>query len=60
MENTTGFQTSGYIVKKGAPSGDAKFNVMPPGQDIGNQPNADIKDMPLKTLTPASYPGDGG
>lgn len=59
-ENTTGFEKSGYIVKKGTPDGDnTKFNVMPPGQDIEDQPVKDIRAMPLKTVTGISYPGDG-
>lgn len=56
----SGFQTSGYIDKKGTPSGEmAKFNVMPPGYDISNQPMADIRDMPMVKLVDTSYPGDG-
>lgn len=56
----TGFQTSGYIVNKGTPNGEmAKFNVMPPGYDISNQPMADIRDMPMVKLVDVSYPGDG-
>lgn len=40
-----GFQVSGYITKKGTPSGEgAKFNFLPPGQDISNQANADLWD----------------
>jgi len=56
----SGFQTSGYIVKKGTPQGDgAKFNFLPPGMDITNQDITDMRDMPLKKLTNESYPGDG-
>jgi hypothetical protein len=41
-----GFQTDGYINKKGTPYGEAaKFNYLPPGQDIDNQEIADIYDM---------------
>lgn len=60
-DKTSGFQTSGYIVKKkGTPEGEnAKFNVMPPGQDIDDQPDADIREMPMKRLVSGSYPGDG-
>ncbi|CAB3731058.1 hypothetical protein [Paraburkholderia rhynchosiae] len=58
-ENTTGFVTGGFITKKGAPTGDAKFNVMPPGDDIDNQPDADIRPMPMKKITPLGYPGSG-
>lgn len=42
-----GFQVSGYITKKGTPSGEnAKFNFLPPGQDIDHQENADLWDGP--------------
>lgn len=58
-ENTTGFQTSGYINKKGT-SVEGGSNVLPPGYDIENQPNADIRDMPMKRVIQGSYPGDGG
>jgi hypothetical protein len=55
-----GFQTSGYIDKKGTQDGDmTKFNVMPPGYDIANQPMADIRDMKMVKLVDVSYPGDG-
>lgn len=57
-ENDTGFQTSGYLDKKGTKGGD--LNAMPPGQDIDNQPNADTSvDMKLNKLLPLSYPGSG-
>ena len=56
----SGFQTSGYIDKKGTPYGEAaKFNFLPPGMDISNQTDADIRSMPLRKLTAESYPGDG-
>lgn len=59
-ENTTGFKTSGYITKKGTPSGaDAKFNQLPPGQNIADQECADIRDLPKKEITASGYPGDG-
>ena len=52
--------TANYIVKKGAPFGEAaKLNFLPPGMDIGNQENVDIRNMELKTITGTSYPGDG-
>lgn len=57
-ENTTGFQESGYIDKKGV-SGDM-LNQMPPGYNIEDQKNADIRELPLKKIVPLSYPGDGG
>lgn len=57
----SGFQTDGYIDKKGTPYGEgAKFNQMPPGMDISNQEMTDIRDMPLKRLTKDGYEGDGG
>lgn len=58
----SGFQgdTSAYIVKKGTPYGEAaKFNFLPPGMDISNQENKDIRPMQLKTVTGTSFPGDG-
>jgi hypothetical protein len=59
-ENTTGFVTSGYIDKKGTTSPMVdKFNVMPPGEYIENQPDADISTLPMKRITPGGYPGSG-
>lgn len=59
-ENTTGFEKSGYIDKKGTPNGEGtKFNVMPPGQNIEDQPVKDIRSMPMKHVVGQSYPGDG-
>jgi hypothetical protein len=58
----SGFEasTDAYIVKKGTPYGEAaKFNVMPPGMDINDQPVRDIRDMSLKKVISESYPGDG-
>ena len=56
----SGFQTDGYIVKKGTPYGEAaKFNYLPPGMDIDNQENKDIRSMPYVEVTEQSYPGDG-
>lgn len=60
-DDKSGFQTDGYIDKKGTPEGpSATFNKMPPGMDISNQEIADIRDMPMKKITPEGYPGDGG
>lgn len=57
----SGFQTSGYLNKKGTSYGEgAKLNQMPPGMDISNQDNADIRSMELKKITPSGYEGDGG
>jgi hypothetical protein len=56
----SGFQTDGYIVKKGTPYGEsAKFNYLPPGMDIDNQENKDIRSMPYKEVVEQSFPGDG-
>lgn len=56
----SGFDDSGYLVKKGTPYGEqAKFNYLPPGMEIDNQENKDIRAMPFKELTDMSYPGDG-
>lgn len=62
MENDerVGFETSGYIDKKGTPAGlEARFNYLPPGQDINDQYCADIRDLPMKRITAGSFPGDG-
>jgi hypothetical protein len=56
----SGFQTEGYIVKKGTPQGEsAMFNKMPPGMDITNQDVTDQRSMPFRKLTELDYPGDG-
>lgn len=56
----SGVKATGYIDKKGTPNGEsAKFNAMPPGQDIDDQKLADIHEMPLKTVVSLGYPGDG-
>jgi hypothetical protein len=55
-----GVKTSGYIDKKGTPSGnDVHFNMLPPGMNIEDQKLADIHEMPMKTVVSLSYPGDG-
>lgn len=54
-----GIKNSGYMNKKGTPSGKAMLNTMPPGEDISNQKIADINEMPLKKVTGMGYPGDG-
>jgi len=59
-ENKTGFETGGYIDKKGTPQGEgASFNKMPPGDDLSNQVVSDQRPMPMKTVVDMSYPGDG-
>lgn len=56
----SGFQTTGYIDKKGTPYGEAaKFNYLPPGMDITNQEMTDQRPMPMRKLVAESYPGDG-
>ena len=56
----SGFETDGYIDKKGTPYGEAaKFNLMPPGMDISNQVMSDQRNLPLKKLVEESYAGDG-
>lgn len=55
-----GFETSGYIDKKGTPSGEsARFNKMPPGMDITNQEVTDQRNLKLKKITDMGYAGDG-
>jgi hypothetical protein len=57
-----GIDNQGYLTKKGTPSGDsAKFNYLPPGMNIEDQMNADIRSEPIEHYTGGlSYPGDGG
>lgn len=66
-----GINDSGYLDKKGTPSGQRVsdsgieghiFNQLPPGTDIAAQSVADIKrtdNMKVKEVTDMSYPGDG-
>ncbi len=56
-----GIQGSGYIEKKGTPSGlDARFNMLPPGMNIDDQKVADIREEPVKMYKGGlSYPNDG-
>lgn len=55
-----GIKDSDYLVKKDIPYGvTAMFNSLPPGMDIEDQENADIRKMPFKTVTAMGYPGDG-
>ncbi len=59
-DQRVGFVTSGYIDKKGTPNGlSAAFNWLPPGQDISDQYNADIRDLPMKEPMATGYEGDG-
>ena len=56
-----GIKDKGYINTKGIPSGlDARFNYLPPGMNIEDQKNADIKEQKLYTWEGGlSYPKDG-
>lgn len=55
-----GIKDAGYLVKKEIDHGvTALFNSLPPGMDIEDQENADIRKMPMKTVTAMGYPGDG-
>jgi hypothetical protein len=57
----TGIKDSGYLTKKGIDYGvNAMFNSLPPGTDIEDQENADIRVEPFKTYSGGlGYPGDG-
>jgi hypothetical protein len=57
-----GINDSGFITKKGTPEGlDARFNYLPPGMNIEDQQNADIRDDGKVKIWSGglSYPGDG-
>jgi hypothetical protein len=56
-----GIKNSGYLTKKGEPSGlDARFNDLPPGMNIEDQKNSDIRSQEMITYSGGiSYPGDG-
>jgi hypothetical protein len=56
-----GIRNSGYLTKKGTPSGlNAMFNKLPPGMEIGDQSEADIRSQEMLTYSGGiSYPGDG-
>jgi hypothetical protein len=57
VDNFEGVSDVKYINAKGTPFGDnAFFNYLPPGQDIDNQHDADIREASLKSLVnPAGY-----
>lgn len=57
-----GIQDSGYLDKKGTPSGEgAMFNRLPPGTNIEDQKVADIREMKMRNYEGGySYPGDSG
>lgn len=59
-----GFQTGGYIDKKGVTAANAmdpdfRYNRTPPGMFIDDQSGADIRPMTVKFVTGMGYPGDG-
>jgi len=56
-----GIEDSGYLNKKGTPSGiGAMFNKLPPGMNIENQEVCDIRAEPIHEYKGGgSYPGDG-
>lgn len=55
-----GIKDSGYLVKKNLEFGpSAMYNTLPPGMDIEDQENCDIRKMEMKTITAMGYPGDG-
>lgn len=56
-----GIKDEGYLTKKGIVEGGANVMLqsLPPGTDIEDQENADIRKMPFKTITDMGYPGDG-
>lgn len=56
-----GIKDTGYLTKKGTPSGNsAMFNMLPPGTNIEDQKVADIRSEEMKTWSGGlSYPGDG-
>jgi hypothetical protein len=62
MVEKDGINDTGYLTKKGTPSGErAMFNKLPPGTNIEDQAVADIREEPLKLYSHGlSYPGDGG
>ena len=56
-----GIRNSGYLVKKGLEYGvNAFYNTLPPGMDIEDQENSDIRKMELYAYEGGvGYPGDG-
>jgi len=56
-----GVKNSGYLDKKGTPSGEgAKFNFLPPGMKIEDQSVADIRSLSMSNYSGGlGYPGDG-
>lgn len=60
-DERVGIHNHDYLVKKGIPYGvSAHFNSLPPGMDIEDQENNDIRKMPMKAYVGGlGYPGDG-
>lgn len=56
-----GIKNSGYLVKKGLEFGvNAFYNTLPPGMDIEDQENCDIREMQLVVFERGlGFPGDG-
>jgi hypothetical protein len=56
-----GIRNSGYLAKKSLEFGvNAFYNSLPPGMDIEDQENCDIREMELVVFDRGmSYPGDG-
>jgi hypothetical protein len=55
-----GIDDSGYLVKKGLVAGvDEFYNYLPPGMNIEDQHDADIRPMQMYTVTDLGYPSDG-
>lgn len=56
-----GVKNAGYLVKKALEYGvNAMYNTLPPGSDIEDQENADIRKMEVYTYQGGmSFPGDG-
>lgn len=56
-----GIEDRGYLVKKGLEYGvNAMYNSLPPGMDIEDQENADIRQEDMITYSGGmGYPGDG-
>jgi len=56
-----GIRNDGYLAKKGLEFGvNALYNTLPPGMDIEDQENADIREMQLVVFDQGiGYPGDG-
>jgi hypothetical protein len=56
-----GICDSDYLTKKNLVEGGANvmLHSLPPGMNIEDQENADVRVMPMKTITAMGYPGDG-